>query len=258
VQSDRIRGLLKFPKIDKNVYFGYSNPMRAVERKEALLEHILRLRRAEREVPGNHDLVAVRTALEAELGETVSQRLAARFLGTSHSSLQRWIRSGDLPLVFNRAGKQEVPVVELVRLREAVDDERRKGRRRRHILEPKLTAGHARAERLRPEQLLKSEEGRSGHGRSERRSLAYHRALSKQLRRPMVDEALHVIWKWRDQGKLDERYARQWEDVLQQPVSEVRKAISTDSPFARDLRQNSPFAGMLTEAERRKIANEIS
>lgn len=230
--------------------------MGTVERKEALLENILRLRRAERDMPGNHDVVAVRTALEEGLGETVSQRLAARFLGTSHSALQRWIRSGDLPLVFNRAGKEEVPVVELVRLREAVDDERGKGRR--HILEPKLTAGHARAERLRPEQLLQNEEGRSGHGRPERRSLAYHRALSKQLRRPMVDEALHVIWKWRDQGKLDERYARQWEDVLQQPVTEVRKAISTDSPFARDLRQNSPFAGMLTEAERRKISNEIS
>jgi hypothetical protein len=232
--------------------------MGAVERKEALLENILRLRRAERDVPGNHDLVAVRTALEAELGETVSQRLAARFLGTSHSSLQRWTRSGDLPLVFNRAGKREVPVVELVRLREAVDAERRKGRRRRHVLEPKLTAGHARAERLHPEHLLKSGEGWSGHGRPERQSLAYHRALSKQLRRPMVDEALHVIWKWRDEGKLDERYARQWEDVLRQPVSEVKRAISTDSPFARDLRQNSPFAGMLSEAERRKIADEIS
>jgi hypothetical protein len=232
--------------------------MGAVERREALLENILRLRRAERDVPGNRDVVAVRTALEAELGETVSQRLAARFLGTSHSSLQRWIRSGDLPLVFNRAGKQEVPVGELVRLREAVDAERREGRRRRHILEPRLSAGRARAEQLQPERLLKDGEGASGHGRPERQSLAYHRALSKQLRRPMIDEALHVIWKWRDEGKLDERYARQWEDVLRQPVSEVKRAISTDSPFARDLRQNSPFAGMLTEAERRKIANEIS
>lgn len=231
--------------------------MGVIEHKERLLENIVRLRRAERAAPGNHDLVLVRAALEEELGETVSQRLAARFLGLSPNALERWVRSRDLPLVLNRAGKREVPVSALVRLREAVDEERRNGRRRRRVLEPNLTAGHARADRLRPRELVADEQGQSGHGRAERRSLAYHRALSKQLRRPMVDEALHIVWKWRDQGKLDERYAAQWEEVLRQPVAKVKDAISEDSPFARDLRQNSPFAGMLSEAERQKIARDI-
>jgi hypothetical protein len=34
--------------------------------------------------------------------------------------------------------------------------------------------------------------------------------------------------------------------------------LGADTPHARDLRQNSPFAGLLSEAERRKILTEIS
>jgi hypothetical protein len=62
---------------------------------------------------------------------------------------------------------------------------------------------------------------------------------------------------WLDQGKIDPRYAQQWDEVLRRPVTEVRRAISEDTPQMRDLRQNSPFAGMLSEPERRKIVEEI-
>lgn len=227
--------------------------MGVVERKEGLLENILRLRRAERAAPRLSDLVTVRSALEQELGETVSQRAAARFLGVSHTALQRWIRSGDLSLVFNRSGKSEVSVEDLIRLREAVDEQRLAGARQRHLLEPDLIERQDRADRLDPARLLTAGEGQSGHGRAERQSLAYHRALSKRLNRQMVDEALHNVWKWRDQGRMDERYARQWERVLEQPVSEVKRVINSDAAEARDLRQSSPFAGMLSEPERKKI-----
>lgn len=73
----------------------------------------------------------------------------------------------------------------------------------------------------------------------------------------MIDDALHLVWKWRDQGKLGARYAERWEEILRRPVAEVRRAITEDSPPGRDLRQNSPFAGMLSEAERRKILEEL-
>jgi hypothetical protein len=52
-------------------------------------------------LPGNRDIVAVRTALEKELGETVSNRLAASLLGVSHTALARWIKAGDLATVYN-------------------------------------------------------------------------------------------------------------------------------------------------------------
>jgi CRISPR/Cas system-associated endoribonuclease Cas2 len=38
----------------------------------------------------------------------------------------------------------------------------------------------------------------------------------------------------------------------------VRRIIGEDSQRGRDLRQNSPFAGTLSEAERRRINEEIA
>jgi len=69
----------------------------------------------------------------------------------------------------------------------------------------------------------------------------------------MIDEALHRVWKWRDEGKLDRRYADEWEQVLELPVADIRRTLASDDARARDLRQNSPFAGMLSEPERRRI-----
>jgi hypothetical protein len=77
--------------------------------------------------------------------------------------------------------------------------------------------------------------------------------LARRLRRSMIDDARHLVWQWRDGGKIDARYAEQWEEVLQRPVGEVRRIIGEDTSRGRDLRQNSPFAGMLSEAERRQI-----
>jgi hypothetical protein len=231
------------------------------DRKKRLFENIIRLRRAERDVPANRDIAAVRTALEEELGETVSRRLAASLLGVSHTALFRWIKGGDLPVVYNSNGREQVPVAALLDVYEAVESERAANRRRRHVLEPTMSRGRARARSMRTKDLIPSDSTKSdtpaSHRRADLRSLAYHRALAPRLRRPAVDDALHVMWKWRDQGKVDEHYAQQWEDVLRKPVAEVRRVITEDTPTARDLRQNSPFAGMLSEAERRKIVDEI-
>ena len=44
-----------------------------------------------------------------------------------------------------------------------------------------------------------------------------HSRITAQLRsaynRQMIDEALHRVWKWRAEGKLDPRYADEWERV---------------------------------------------
>lgn len=232
--------------------------MSMADRKERLFNHIVRLRRAEREAPGSRDIVAVAAALEQELGETVSRRLAAKLLGVSHTALQRWIDAGDLPVIDSPDGRRGVPVSALLDLFEAVNRERESGRRRRHVLEPKMSEGRDRARRMRLGDLVPTDSiGTEGHRRADLRGLAYHRVLARHLRRPMIDEALHVVWKWRDQGKLDPRYSQRWEELLKKPVSEVRRIITQDSAEGRDLRQNSPFAGMLSEAERRKILQEV-
>ena len=83
--------------------------MSVVDRKQDLFEYIVRLRRVGRDLPGNEDVFTVRSALERELGETLSRRLAARILGVSHTALDRWIKAGDLPLVYSAQGRVEVP-----------------------------------------------------------------------------------------------------------------------------------------------------
>lgn len=231
--------------------------MGAVDRKQALFENIERLRRVERDIPPNLDLVAVRAALETELGATVSRRLAARLLGVSHTALDRWVDRGDIPVVFTPAGQRAVPVEALLDLRESVAAERRADGRGRRPLEPAMARGRERAERLDVDALLPPGSASEGHDRAARRSLAYHRALARSLDRKMVDAALRQTWKWRLQGRIDPHYAERWERVLRGPVADVRKAISEDSQDAGDLRQSSPFAGMLSEPERRKLFQQV-
>jgi hypothetical protein len=227
-----------------------------IDRQTRLFEAIVRLRRVERTSPPDRDVVAVRTMLEDDLGPTISQRLAARLLGVDHKALGRWIDSGDLPMVYTPSGRTEVPVAAVVELYEAVAASRADGTRSRHHLEPAMAAGRRRAEAIRPHELVGAADA-VGHERAERRGLAYHRVLAKRLRRAMVDDALRLLWQWRDQGRIDDRYAEQWEQVLAQPLAEVRRLISEDSQRGRDLRQNSPFAGMLSEAERKRINEEV-
>jgi hypothetical protein len=137
------------------------------ERKKRLFRQIVRLRRAEREAPESRDVVAVRAELEQELGGTVSASLAASLLGVSHTALRRWISRGDVPLVPTSGGRREVPVHALVDLYEAVREERESGRRRRHTLEPSLTAARKRADSLRPRDLVggKANGSRFSNGR---------------------------------------------------------------------------------------------
>jgi len=227
------------------------------EKKKRVFENIVRLRRAERET-GNPEIATVREDLEEELGETVSRSLAAQLLDVSHTALNKWVDSGDVPVVPSPSGRNEVPLAALIDLYEAVDRERNTGRRRLHTLEPVMSERRARAKRLRPDAVLRNEPGiRDPHRRAELRSLAYHRALAPRLRRPMVEEARRRIQRWQRAGKIDPRHAEAWEDVLAKPVSETRKIIRADDQFARDLRQNSPFAGLLSEPERRKILETV-
>ncbi len=220
------------------------------ERQLEQLQNIARLRRLQGRLAADDDVSAVRASLERELGETVSLRQAARFLGLSHTALSRWIDSGDLTLVENREGRQQVSVSALLDLAERVEQAR--GRRSLHVLEPTLERGRRRAE----EMVLPDPE--SGvdvdpHERAAEISLAYHRALASRLRKANVAEARHRINRWAADGRLDPRWAEAWQQILNGKLDEIRLAISADSQEAQDLRQNSPFAGMLSEPERQKI-----
>jgi len=49
------------------------------------------------------------------------------------------------------------------------------------------------------------------------------------------------------------RWLAQWDTILRGPVEVVLEALTSRTPRARELRQNSPFAGVLTERERAEV-----
>ncbi|MHB8533539.1 MAG: MerR family transcriptional regulator [Solirubrobacteraceae bacterium] len=222
--------------------------MTATEHRQELLENILRLRTVARRSPHDEDLAKVRISLERELGEAVSLRLAGRVLGVSHPALLRWVRAGDVPLVYTPAGKRQVPVQWVLSAYEETHADDRP--RTRYALAPTFARQREAADKI-PRETARSR-SQSGHERPRERSLAYHRALARRLRRPMVQEARHTLLRWREQGRMDSRYADEWQRVLALPLSEIRKALVREDQTSDDLRQNSPFAGMLSEAERRR------
>jgi hypothetical protein len=228
--------------------------MGVVERKQELFQSIVRLRSAGRQFPGSRDISAVRVSLERELGETVSRRLAARVLGVSHTALERWMKAGDIPIIYSTSGRVEVPVPALLDLYEAVQADG--GDSRRYPLAPTMVRRREAAQRLRIDQ--PRIHANVGHDRASVRGLAYHQAVASRLRRPMVEEARHVLFRWREQGRVDKRYADRWEQLLERPLPEIRCALVQEGQEADDLRQNSPFAGVLSEPERRRIVREIA
>ncbi len=48
------------------------------------------------------------------------------------------------------------------------------------------------------------------------------------------------------------RWLAEWERLLDGPVEGVLETLTSRTPRARELRQNSPFAGVLSEQERRE------
>ncbi|MDZ4729827.1 MAG: helix-turn-helix domain-containing protein [Xanthomonadales bacterium] len=49
------------------------------------------------------------------------------------------------------------------------------------------------------------------------------------------------------------RWLDEWERSLNGPVSELLNLLVSPSPKAREMRQNSPFAGLLSDSERMKL-----
>jgi hypothetical protein len=69
----------------------------------------------------------------------------------------------------------------------------------------------------------------------------------------VVRDARRRLERWRERGTIDPKWADEWELVLDMPLPKIATLISSDSKRARELRQSSPFAGVLTPQERRKL-----
>lgn len=235
--------------------------MGRIAEQEQLVRNIVRLRRAERASPETHDIVAVRSDLERAVGSTVSRAISARLLGISQTALDRRIKQGAIPGVLTSSGRREVPLSALIDLIEGVE-ERRRTRNEARPLTGLVRSQLAAAEGLDPEAILprryRREAAVRGHGHAELQGLAYHRVVAQRLDSEMVDDALHRLRRWRDEEKIDARYADAWERLLNRPLPAIKRVISENGQRSRDLRQNSPFAGALTEPERRRVLEAAS
>ncbi|MBI2691274.1 MAG: hypothetical protein HYX29_04970 [Solirubrobacterales bacterium] len=235
--------------------------MSPTEKKLRIFEDIARLRRVERELPENRDLWKVRDRLEREIGRTVSQRFAARAIGVSHTAIQRWIASGDIPTVYTPKGRIEVPLATVVDLSESVESAKSSAERKGHFLEPALQANRDRARQIKELSLGKqpiSSVHRDPHDAAAERALAFHEAVARDLQPETVRFALTTLWRLRDEGRIHSRYADEWEIVLARSLDQIRREMVEDSERGRDLRQNSPFAGALSEVERREAIAQVA
>jgi hypothetical protein len=221
---------------------------------ERVLRSVIALRALE--LDGGPEAIGdVREDLERLVGPTVSRALAARVLGISQTALDRHAASGSLAIVETPAGRHEVPLGELVSL--AV--ELRRHAPARHPVAAALNDRRARAMKLTSARLLAGTDGvrQRPHCPAELRALAFHRAVAERLDPQLVRDAKRRLRGWQDDGRIDPRWSERWEMLLDRPLEEIRRATSTDDERFADLRQSSPFAGSLSEPERRRIVEIV-
>lgn len=221
-----------------------------------LIEQILRLRRLERRVDPDtrSELAEVSQFLEDICGPTISRANAARALGISQTALDRWVDKGDLAVVMTPRGRREVPLPELIDL--LLEVERTDGHPDRPLA-PVMRARNRRAsDEIDLDRLLPRTRGRD-HQTAELQSLAYHRLVAERLDDHVVDRAKRRLRKWIDAGRIHPDWAEQWTRLLEKPLDRIAKEIGADTTRARELRQTSPFAGVLTEQERQRLRRAV-
>ena len=88
----------------------------------------------------------------------------------------------------------------------------------------------------------------ASHAAAEARSLELHRLVAERLRDDpaLLDAARARVAAWLREGTVARRWAAAWAEVLSQPLSEVIRFLVDPKQGARDLRQSSPFAGVLS------------
>jgi hypothetical protein len=95
------------------------------------------------------------------------------------------------------------------------------------------------------------------HRTAEQRSLAFHSRIAQQLDQETLAAARRRVDRWlRRKGPVPLIWAEQWRTLLARPVADIKNAIVQDNEPMRELRQNTPFAGSLSEPERMRLISE--
>ncbi|PWH05345.1 DNA-binding protein [Brachybacterium endophyticum] len=116
------------------------------------------------------------------------------------------------------------------------------------------TGSHRRVRRTEVERLLEPQ-----LTREQEKSLWLHRALLGPLMREpetVLDRARENIRTWQTRHRPDgmaSRYLTQWNDVIDGGVDEVAAVLTSPDEHSSELRQNTPFAGVLPDRDRVQV-----
>lgn len=233
--------------------------MTRLAESEFLLDGVLRLRRAERVSEVAAGIAPVRRELEQRLGAALSRSRAAHLLRVSQTALDRWIAAGAVPTVLTPGGRVEIPRQFVVEMAEAIAELRRQGQDR-HLLSRALEQRRRTADALLsflPPAGDRAAVPARGHDTAAARDLTYHRVVAARLSEGMAEDARRRLAQLEENGHIHPRYAHRWRRVLARPLPAIAAVLTQDDQDARDLRQNSPFAGALNEHERRRIIDAV-
>lgn len=97
------------------------------------------------------------------------------------------------------------------------------------------------------------------HRIAEARSLALHREVARRIReRPELLEPIRArVEGWLRDGSVARFYAQAWQEILSRELEPILEAIVDPSERGRDLRQSTPFAGILDPRTRWRILGEV-
>lgn len=96
--------------------------------------------------------------------------------------------------------------------------------------------------------------------REDRRSLAWHRAVARRLEeRPeeTLARAQDNLARWLGDGSSGRALLERWRPWLELPVPDLLVLVLDPGPTGREMRQVSPFAGVLDAAERARVIREF-
>lgn len=228
---------------------GAERALRAFSRARGLAAHA---RRA-----GEHELAGDIEALAWDLvGEADPVRLsiARAHLGISDPTARDWTARGILQL--NGRGPVRVTLESVARAAEHSRRLRAGGEAdlavalERHIyFDESMRSAELQSQltRLRAARAT----GASGHRTAELASLALHRRIAERLDDVGIQAARNRVRRWlRAGGPVSREHARRWEELLVLPLPQLRRELVQDTEQMRNLRQDTPFAGLLTDRER--------
>jgi hypothetical protein len=97
------------------------------------------------------------------------------------------------------------------------------------------------------------------HRLSEERSIAYHRAIAERIQDDpaVLERARARVRTWLAALGGAPRYARAWNEVLSRPLAAIVAFLVDPGENARELRQSTPFAGVLPLRERWRLWREV-